>query len=83
MIRILIQIVLTVWQYFLIQEHAVSFFFLVFSPFYLFIYFIGCAESSLLWVFSLVVVSEGLLFIAMSGLLIAVASLVGEHGLLA
>ena len=51
-----------------------------FKNFYLFIFW-------LLWVFiaarelSLNVASGGLLFIAVNGLLIAVASLVAEHGL--
>ena len=60
-----------------------AFFFFFFNKFiiYLFIYFWLC------WVFvaarglSLVVVSGGLLFVAVHGLLIAVASLVAEHGL--
>lgn len=61
-----------------------SFLFLIFSPFYLFIYFIFLAMLSLNWSgVSVVVVSEGLLVIAVSRCLIAVASLIGEHGLLA
>ena len=47
---------------------------------YLFIF--GCIGSSLLRVrFSLIVESGGLLFTVVHGLLIAVASLVAEHGL--
>ena len=49
---------------------------------YLCILFFGCAGSSLLHVgFSLVVVDQGLLFVAVRGLLIAGASVVAEHGL--
>ena len=50
------------------------FFFFFLNFIYLFIYlFIGCIGSSLL--------RAGFLFVAMRGLLTAVASLVAEHGL--
>ena len=54
-----------------------------FTLFYLFIYFIfGCIGSSLLRTGFLSSCGErGLLFVAVHGLLIAVASLVVEHGL--
>ena len=45
-----------------------------------FLFFFGCAESSLLCRFSLVE-SWGYSLVAVHGLLIAVASLVAEHGL--
>ena len=41
----------------------------------------GCAGSSLLCRLSLVVASEGYSPVALCGLIIVVASLVGEHGL--
>ena len=61
--------------------YGFSLFFFLFNKFILFIYFWLC------WVFvaahglSLVVVSRGLLFIAVCGLLIAMTSPVAEHGL--
>ena len=52
------------------------FFFFLFKDFYLFIYFwLFCSR------FSLVVASETYSLVALCGLLIAVASLLGEHGL--
>ena len=62
-------------------QYGFSLFFFLFNKFILFIYFWLC------WVFvaahglSLVVVSRGLLFIAVCGLLIAMTSPVAEHGL--
>ena len=70
---------------FLIQEHGVSFFiFNIFSILFIYLFHF-LAVLSLNWsgVFSVVVVNEGLLVIAVSRCLIAVASLIGEHGLLA
>ena len=65
-----------------LNTSSISFFFLIFKKFFIyFIYF------WLRWVFvavrglPLVAGSGGLLFVAVSGLLIAVASLVAEHGL--
>ena len=49
---------------------------------YLFVFILGCVGSSLLrvWAFSSCR-ERGLLFVAVRGLLIVVASLVAEHGL--
>ena len=55
--------------------------FYLFLKFYLFINFFGCIGASLLPWLSLVAASRGLLFVAVCGLLIAVASLVAGHGL--
>ena len=61
-------------------RHFLSFFKIYL--FILFIYFIfGCIGSLLLCGLSLVAAIGGLLFIVVRGLLIAVASLVAEHGL--
>ena len=59
------------------------FFFSNFILFYLFVYlFIGCVGCSLLHTGFLSSCGErGLLFVAVWGLLIAVASLVAEHGI--
>lgn len=67
---------------FLIQEHGVYFFiFNIFSILFIYLFhFLAMLSLNCSGVFSVVVVSEGLLFIAMSGHLIAVASLIGEQG---
>ena len=57
---------------------------LVFKKLFMYLFYLvifSCAGSLLLCGLSLVVVSRGLLFIAVHGLLIAVAFLVVEHGL--
>ena len=56
-----------------------SFFF--FKNIYLFIYFWLCLVFIAVHRLSLLAASRGLLFVAVCGLLIAVASLVAEHGL--
>ena len=61
------------------SQEVGHFFFLYIYLFYFFIF--GCVGSSLLRGLSLVVASGGLLFVAVQGLLIAVAWLVAEHGL--
>ena len=48
---------------------------------FIYLYIFGCAGSSLLCRFSLVEESWGYFLVAVLGLLIAVASLVAEHGL--
>ena len=48
--------------------------------YFILFYFFGCVGSSLLWAFSSCG-EQGLLFIAVHGLLIEVTSLVAEHGL--
>ena len=65
-------------------DHFLNCFGLVFvGPFLLYIYIFGCVGSSLLHVgfFFSSCGERGLLFIAVHGLLIVVASLVVEHGL--
>ena len=67
---------------FLIQEHALSFFiFNIFSILFIYLFhFLALLNLNCSGVFSVDVVSEGLLFIAVSRHLIAVASLIGEQG---
>ena len=58
------------------KSSEISFFFnLIFKNFWLHCFFVAARGLSL------VAVSGGLLFVAVRGLLIAVASLVAEHGL--
>ena len=55
--------------------------FLLFLNTFVYLFIFGCIGSSLLHAAFFSYVEQGLLFLAVPGLLIAVASLVAEHGL--